>query len=75
MLPAPLAREALDLLQAAGHVVSAMRARALKRDLTPADIEQLAALLTSGGDAAHLTARLEAAQHGLASALNAQEEQ
>jgi hypothetical protein len=74
-LPAGQARQALDLLQIAGHVISALRARGLERDLTLAGLEQLAALLTSGGDAAQLAARLEAAQRDLAAAILAGQEQ
>lgn len=72
-LPGPLARQVLDLLQAAGHVISALRARGLERDLALADLEQLAALLTAGGDAAQLAARLEEAQRGLAAAMLARQ--
>ena len=68
-LPAAQARQVLDLLQIAGHLISALRARGLERDLALADLEQLAALLTAGGDAAQLAARLEAAQQELAAAL------
>ena len=68
-LPAGQARQALDLLQIAGHVISALRARGLERDLTLADLEQLAALLTGGGGASRLAARLEAAQRDLAAAI------
>lgn len=71
-LPAPLARQALDLLQACEHVISALRARGLQRDLALADLDQLAALLT-GGDAAQLAARLEAAQRELAAAMTARQ--
>jgi hypothetical protein len=59
-VPAPHARQVLDLLQIAGHVISALRARGLQRDLALADLEQLAALLA---------ARFEAAQRGLAAAI------
>jgi len=69
LMPAAQARQALDLLQIAGHVISALRARGLQRNLALADLEQLAALLTSGGDAAQLTARFEAAQRDLATAI------
>ena len=72
-LPAAQARQVLDLLQIAGHVISALQARGLKRDLTPEDLEQLAALLTNGGDAAQLAARLEAAQRELAAAMLARQ--
>jgi hypothetical protein len=72
-LPAAQARQVPDLLQIAGHVISALRARGLQRDLALADLEQLAGLLTSG-DAAQLAARLEAAQLGLAAAMLAREE-
>ena len=68
-LTAAQARQVLDLLQIAGHVISALRARGLNRDLALAGLEQLAALLTSGGDAAQLAARLETAQRGLAAAM------
>ena len=72
-LPGPLARQVLDLLQAAGHVISALRARGLERDLALADLEQLAALLTAGGDAAQLAARLDAAERAMHACLRAQE--
>ena len=68
-LPGPLARQVLDLLLICEHVISALRARGLQRDLALADLEQLAALLTSGGDAAQLATRLEAAQRELAAAM------
>lgn len=68
-LPAAQARQVLDLLQAAGHVISALRARGLQRPLALEDLEQLAGLLTSGGDAAQLAARFEAAQRDLAAAI------
>lgn len=68
-VPAGQARQVLDLLQLAGHVISALRARGLERGLSLADLEQLAALLTRGGDAAQLAARLEAAQRDLAAAI------
>jgi hypothetical protein len=67
-LTAAQARQVLDLLQIAGHVISALRARGLKQDLALEDLEQLAALLTGGG-AAQLAARLEAAQRELAAAM------
>jgi hypothetical protein len=57
-LPAAQARQVLDLIQVAGHVISALRARGLERDLSLEDLEQLAALLTNGGDAAQLAGRL-----------------
>lgn len=66
-LPAAQARQALELLLACEHVISALRARGLKRDLGPDDPGQLAALLT-GGDAARLAARLDAAGRDLAAA-------
>jgi hypothetical protein len=69
LVPAAHARQALDLLQIAGHVISALRARGRQRDLALADLEQLAALLTSGGDATQLAARFEAAQRDLAAAI------
>jgi hypothetical protein len=72
MLPAPLARQVLDLLLACGQVISALRARGQQRALALAGLEQLAALLT-GGDAAQLAARLEAAQQELAAAMLARE--
>ena len=73
MLPATLARQVLDLLLACEHVISALRARGQQRALALADLEQLAALLTAGGDAAQLAARLEAAQQELAAAMLARE--
>jgi hypothetical protein len=50
--PAAQARQVLDLPAIAGHVISALRARGLRRDLALTGLEQLAALLTSGGGAA-----------------------
>jgi hypothetical protein len=43
-LPVTLARQVLDLLLTCQHVISALRARGLERDLALADLEQLAAL-------------------------------
>jgi hypothetical protein len=68
-LPGAQARQVLDLLLSCEHVISALRARGLERDLALAGLEQLAALLTNGGDAAQLAARLEAAQRELAAAM------
>jgi virulence-associated protein VagC len=71
-LPAGLALEAHRLLLVSEHVIRAMRARGLERALTPDDLEQLAALLT-GGDAAQLAARLDAAERAMHACLRAQE--
>ena len=72
-LPGEQARQVLDLLLICEHVISALRARGLERALAPEDLEQLAALLTSGGDAAQLAGRLEAAQRELAAAMLARQ--
>jgi hypothetical protein len=69
-LPGELARQALVLLGTCEQVISALRARGLRRALALEDLEQLAALLT-GGDAAQLAARLDAAQRELAAAVPA----
>ncbi len=69
-LPGELARQALVLLGTCEQVISALRARGLQRALALEDLEQLAALLT-GGDAAQLAARLDAAQRELAAAVPA----
>jgi len=70
-LPGELARQALVLLGTCAQVISALRARGLRRALALEDLEQLAALLTGGGDAAQLAARLDAAQRELAAAVPA----
>ena len=74
-LPAAQARQVLDLLLICEHVISALRARGLQRDLALAGLEQFAALLTSGGDAAQLASRLEAAQREPAAVMLAREAQ
>ena len=68
-LPGELARQALVLLGTCEQVISALRARGQQRALALEDLEQLAALLTGGGDAAQLAARLDAAQRELAAAV------
>lgn len=69
MLPAPQARQVLKLLLVSEQVISALRARSLQRGITAADLEQLAGLLTGGGDSAALAARLDAAQKDLRAAI------
>ena len=71
-LPGELARQALVLLGTCEQVISALRARGLRRALALEDLEQLAALLT-GGDAAQLAARLDAAERAMHACLRAQE--
>ena len=70
LVPAAQARRIADLLGTCEQVISALRARGLRRALALEDLEQLAALLT-GGDAAQLAARLDAAQRELAAAVPA----
>ncbi len=72
ILPAELALEVHKLLLVSEHVIRAMRARGLERALTPDDLEQLAALLTGGG-AAQLAARLDAAEREMHACLLAQQ--
>jgi hypothetical protein len=72
-LPAGRARQILKLLLISEQVISALRARGLQRGITPGDLEQLAGLLT-GGDAAQLAARLDAAQRELSAAIRAGDE-
>jgi hypothetical protein len=73
-LPAAQARQVLVLLGTCEHVVSALRARGLRGDATTlASLEELAALLTAGGDAAQLATRLDAAQRELAAAMTARQ--
>jgi hypothetical protein len=66
-VPASQARRILDLLCAAEHVISALRARGQRGNPAMlASLEDLAALLTGGGDATQLISDLETAQRGLA---------
>jgi hypothetical protein len=71
-LPAGQARQVLVLLGTCEQLISALRARGLQRALALEDLEQLAALLT-GGDAAQLAARLDAAQRALAAVMPVRE--
>jgi hypothetical protein len=73
-LPAATALEARRLLAVSEAVIRALHARSLQRDLTAADIEQLAAMLTGEG-AGQLIARLDAAERELHACLSAQETQ
>jgi hypothetical protein len=69
-LPASQARRILDLLCATGHVISALQARGQRGNPAMlAHLEDLAALLTGGGDASQLIGDLETAQRGLAALL------
>ena len=72
ILPAELALEVHKLLLISENVIRAMRARGLERGLTAGDLEQLAMLLTGGG-AAQLTGRLDAAERELHACIRSQE--
>jgi hypothetical protein len=66
-LPAAQARRILDLLGITEALLSALRARGERGDVqTLASLEELAALLTGGGDASQLISQLDTAQRGLA---------
>lgn len=66
-LPAGQARRILDLLCAAEHLISALQARGQRGGPAMlASLEDLAALLTGGGNASQLISDLETAQRGLA---------
>jgi hypothetical protein len=73
-VPAALAAEACGLLAASEAVIRALHARSLQRDLTTADIEQLAAMLGRGGTS-RLIAGLDAAERELRACLLAQQDQ
>jgi hypothetical protein len=71
-LPASQARRILDLMCAAEHVISALQARGQRGSPAMlASLEDLAALLTGGGNASQLTSDLQTAQRGLAAVLAA----
>jgi hypothetical protein len=75
-LPASQARRILDLLCAAEHLISALQARGLRGNpALLASLEDLAALLTGGGNASQLISNLETAQRGLAAQLLAGSQQ
>jgi hypothetical protein len=66
-LPASQARHVLDLLAIAENMLSALRARGERGNPAMlASVEDLAALLTGGGDASCLISDLAGAQHELA---------
>lgn len=66
-VPAGQARRILDLLCAAEHVISALQARGQRGNPAMlASLEDLATLLTGGGNASQLISDLETAQRGLA---------
>jgi hypothetical protein len=74
-LPAAQARQILDLPGITEAMLSALRARGKRGNPAMlASIEQLAALLTSGGDASGLISRLDAAQREPAALMPARED-
>jgi hypothetical protein len=74
LVPAGQARQILDLLTITGSLLSALRARGQRGDTsTLASLEDLAVLLTGGGDAAALITRLDTAQRDLAGRMLARE--
>jgi hypothetical protein len=74
LVPAGQARQILDLLTITGSLLSALRARGQRGDAsTLASLEDLAVLLTGGGDASTLITRLDTAQRDLAGRMLARE--
>ncbi len=75
-LPAGQAQHIPGLLGITEAMLSALRARGERGDTrTLASLEELAALLTGGGDASQLIGALDAAQRGLAALMLARSPQ
>lgn len=69
-LPAGQARRIMDLLGIAEYLLSALRARGERADPAMlASLEDLASMLTGGGDASALISDLAAAQRELAAVM------